>query len=177
MDAMRSSREQPKLSLKELVTKYLPAVIKSTSQDGHLSFTQRDLFYALRPLVQAEHDKPLDYGYFTSKLLTDYENEQADGEIAGLQREARGSLYHPHLRAVDPLSTESVAAYSRPFWTFNKLMVIEKSGTQQNLVETGWPEEHDCGVASAVGFTTRAVKDLLDMLAYVGRAADGFLRP
>ena len=35
-----------------------------------------------------------------------------------MQREPRGSLYHPHLREEIPLSTESVARYRRPFWTF-----------------------------------------------------------
>ena len=83
----------------------------------------------------------------------------------GMQREPRGTLYHPHLRQEIPLSTESVARYARPFWTFNKLVYIEKAGTQQNLIEVGWPEEHDCAIASVAGFTTRAIKDLLDMLA------------
>ena len=64
-----------------------------------------------------------------------------------------------------PLSTETVARYGRPFWTFNKLVYIEKAGTQQNLIEVGWAEEHDCAIASVAGFTTRAIKDLLDMLA------------
>ena len=82
-----------------------------------------------------------------------------------MQREPRGSLYHPHLRQEIPLSTESVAKYSRPFWTFNKIVYIEKAGTQQNLIETGWPEEYDCAIASVAGFTTRAVKDLVDLLA------------
>jgi hypothetical protein len=42
---------------------------------------------------------------------------------------------------------------------------IEKAGTQQNLIETGWPEEYDCAIASVAGFTTRAIKDLVDLLA------------
>ena len=141
---------------------YLPTVIASTSENGRLSFTQRDVFYALRPLVQQAHEKSLNYGYFTA-LITDYENQC--GEIKGMQREPRGSLYHPHLRQEIPLSTETVARYRRPFWTFNKLVYIEKAGTQQNLIEVGWPEEHDCAIASVAGFTTRAIKDLLDMLA------------
>jgi hypothetical protein len=64
-----------------------------------------------------------------------------------------------------PLSTETVAKYRRPFWTFNKLIYIEKAGTQKNLIEVGWPEEFDCAIASVAGFTTRAVKDLFDLLA------------
>jgi hypothetical protein len=82
-----------------------------------------------------------------------------------MQREPRGTLYHPHLRQEIPLSTESVANYGRPFWTFNKMVYIEKAGTQQNLIEVGWPEEFDAAIASVAGFTTRAVKDLFDLLA------------
>ncbi|MGH6898234.1 MAG: ATP-binding protein [Geminicoccaceae bacterium] len=159
----RMQRQQVReVSLKDLVLRYLPRVIPQVSDDGRLSFTQRDLFYAVRPLVQQEHDKPIKYSYFKA-LLTDIEAEQ--GEIAGLLREPRGSLYHPHLRQTIPLSTESVAAYRRPFWTFNKIVYIEKAGTQKNLIETGWPEEHDCAIANTGGYTTRAVKDLFDLLA------------
>ena len=83
----------------------------------------------------------------------------------GMQREPRGTLYHPHLRQEIPLSTETVAKYGRPFWTFNKMVYIEKAGTQQNLIEVGWPEEFDAAITSVAGFTTRAVKDLFDLLA------------
>jgi Topoisomerase 6 subunit A/Spo11, Toprim domain len=162
LERMRAKQEAPESSLKDIVTKHLPTVIQQVSEGGRLSFTQRDLFYAIRPLVQAEHEKSLYYGYFT-QLITDIESE--NGEIPGLQREPRGSLYHPHLRQEIPLGTETVARYSRPFWTFNKLIYIEKAGTQQNLIEIGWPEEHDCAIASVAGFTTRAIKDLIDMLA------------
>ena len=162
LEKMRVQKRAPELSLKDLVLKHLPAVIKQISENGRLSFTQRDVFYALRPIVQQAHEKSLNYGYFTA-LITDYENEH--GEIPGMQREPRGTLYHPHLRQEIPLSTETVASYGRPFWTFNKLVYIEKAGTQQNLIEVGWPEEHDCAIASVAGFTTRAVKDLFDLLA------------
>jgi len=150
------------VSLKELVIKHLPNVIAKVSTNDRISFTQRDVFYAMRPIIQKEHEKELTYSYFTS-LLTDIEYEQ--GEIKGLQREDRGSIYHPHLRQEIPLNTETVARYHRPFWNFNKVCLIEKAGTQQNLIEVSWPEEHDCALVSTKGFSTRAVKDLFDLLA------------
>jgi hypothetical protein len=161
-EKMRVQDRARELSLKNAVLKYLPAVIRQISEGGRLSFTQRDVFYGIRPLVQQVQEKSLYYGYFTS-MITEYENER--GEIAGMQREARGTLYHPHRCEEIPLSTESVAKYHRPFWTFNKMVYIEKAGTQQNLIELGWPEEFDCAIASVAGFTTRAVKDLFDLLA------------
>jgi hypothetical protein len=48
-----------KVSLKDLVLRHLPNIIVQVSQHGRLSFTQRDLFYGLRPLVQQDHDKSL----------------------------------------------------------------------------------------------------------------------
>jgi hypothetical protein len=161
-EKMRLQKRVPELSLKDLVLKQLPPATKELSEGGRLSFTQRDLFYAIRPVVQQEQDKTLYYGYFTS-LITDYEDEH--GELRGMQREPRGTIYHPHLRQEIPLGTETVAKYHRPFWTFNKLIYIEKAGTQQNLIETGWPEEFDTAIASVAGFTTRAIKDLVDLLA------------
>ena len=154
-EKMRVLTKAPELSLKDLVLKHLPAVIRQISEGGRLSFTQRDVFYAIRPMVQQEKEKSLYYGYFTS-LITDYENEH--GEIRGMQREPRGTLYHPHLKQEIPLSTESVANYGRPFWTFNKMVYIEKAGTQQNLIEVGWPEEFDAAIASVAGFTTAPSK-------------------
>ena len=39
--------------------KHLPAAIRQMSEGGRLSFTQRDVFYVIRPLVQEEQDKSL----------------------------------------------------------------------------------------------------------------------
>jgi DNA topoisomerase VI subunit A len=33
------------------------------------------------------------------------------------------------------------------------------------LISSGWLNRHDCAVMSSKGFTTRAVKDLVDLLA------------
>jgi hypothetical protein len=156
--------EKPRdIPIKDLVLKYLPFALAKTSNNGKISFSQRDVFYVIRKPIQEEHGKTLEYNYFTSSILTNYEN--AHGDIPGMQREPRGTIYHPHLHEKIPLGTASVAGYSRPFWTFNKLVVVEKTGTQDNLIEVGWPEEHDCAVASVIGFTTRAIKDLLDALS------------
>jgi hypothetical protein len=39
------------------------------------------------------------------------------------------------------------------------------SSREKNLIETGWPEQFDCAIATTGGYTTRAVKDLFDLLA------------
>jgi hypothetical protein len=58
-----------------------------------------------------------------------------------------------------------VEDYERPVWTFNKLVVIEKEGFTETLKAKRWPEQHDCAIISSEGFTTRAIKDLVDKLA------------
>lgn len=116
----------------------------------------------LRPIVLEETGKPLQTNNFKN-IITDYENEH--GEIAGIYREPRGSIYHPHRKDDIPLGTLTVEDYKRPIWTFNKLVYIEKEGFKEALKDIGWPERHDCALISSKGFTTRAVRDLVDKLA------------
>ena len=68
----------------------------------------------------------------------------SSGEIAGLQREPRGTLYHPHLRAGDPAQHRERRQVPPAVLDLQQdLVYIEKAGTQQNLIEVGWPEEYD----------------------------------
>jgi hypothetical protein len=96
-------------------------------------------------------------------IITDYENEH--GEIPLMFREPRGSIYHPHLDETITLDTMMVEQYERPIWLYNKLVYIEKEGFREALKDNKWPQRHDCGLMSSKGFTTRAVKDLVDKLA------------
>ena len=50
-------------------------------------FNERQLLYALRPIVMDETGEELKLGNFTD-IITDYENEH--GEIPGMYREPRG---------------------------------------------------------------------------------------
>ena len=116
----------------------------------------------MRKIVGEENGKPLLIGNFKA-IVTDYENEH--GEIEGMYREPRGSIYHPHRGDDIPLGTLTVEDYKRPLWTFNKLLYVEKEGFSEALKDSGWPERHDCALTSSKGFTTRAVRDLVDKLA------------
>ena len=82
-----------------------------------------------------------------------------------MYREPRGSITHPHRDETITLGTLMVEEYERPAWTFNKLLYIEKEGAQEALKQDRWPERHDCAVMSSKGFSTRAARDLIDMLA------------
>jgi hypothetical protein len=115
----------------------------------------------MRPIVKEATEQELTTKNFT-KILTEYEND--NGEIDGMYRDPRGSISHPHTCNVIPLGTRTVENYGRPFWEFNKILVIEKEGFSEALRKRGWDKRHDCMVLSSKGYTTRALKDLVDKL-------------
>ena len=149
-------------SQKDVVLDNLDAVIASVSGDGEYRFNERQLFYALRPIVMDETGKELKIGNFKD-IITDYEAQS--GEIPLMYREPRGSIYHPHRGETITLGTLMVEDYERPEWTFNKAVYIEKEGFSEALKEARWAERHDCMLMSSKGFTTRAARDLVDKLA------------
>lgn len=111
---------------REIIIQNLPNVIDKTSGDGEFIFSQRQLYYAIRPFVMEAFDgKQLNYNYFC-QVITDYEANY--GEIEGMYRDPRGTLYHPHTGEKIPLVTIAVQKYNRPTWTFNKTIFIEKEG-------------------------------------------------
>jgi hypothetical protein len=129
---------------------------------GGMRFNERQLFYVLRDVVKNELDQELKIGNFKA-IITDYENE--NGEIEGMYREPRGSIYHPHTGETIMLGTLMVEKYERPVWTYNKIVYIEKEGFSEALKAAHWAERHDCMLMSSKGFTTRAARDLVDALA------------
>jgi hypothetical protein len=159
--AQRAAPKDRKRNQKEVVLAKLDDAIAEVSGDSQFRFNQRQLLYWLRPKVRDEIDQQLKTSNF-NQIITDYEDEH--GEIPGMYREPRGSIYHPHRRETIALGTLTVETYERPIWTFNKLVYIEKEGFSEALKEVGWPERHDCALISSKGFTTRAARDLVDKL-------------
>jgi hypothetical protein len=147
---------------KDVVLENLDDVVAEVSGDGQFRFNERQLLYRLRPIVQEELGEELKETNFKS-IITDYEAER--GDIPGMYREPRGTIYHPHLRQTIALGTLAVEDYERPVWTFNKLLYVEKEGFSEALKAAQWPERHDCALMSSKGFTTRACRDLVDLVA------------
>jgi hypothetical protein len=160
--AQRAAPKDRKRSIKDVVLDSLDEVIAAVSADGEYRFNSRQLLYQLRPIVREELDVELKLSNFTG-IIDDYENDS--GEIPGMYREPRGSIYHPHRGETKALGTLMVEEYERPLWTFNKLVYIEKEGFSEALKDDGWPERHDCALISSKGFSTRAARDLIDKLA------------
>jgi hypothetical protein len=153
---------ESRVSQKDIVLDNLDDAIATVSGDGEFRFNPRQVLYVVRPIVRHETGKALTTPNFNN-IITDYEAEH--GEIEGMYREPRGSIYHPHRGETITLGTLMVEGYERPPWLYNKLLYIEKEGFSEALKDSGWPERHDCVPMSSKGFTTRAVRDLVDKLA------------
>jgi hypothetical protein len=160
--AQRAAPKNKKVPQKDVVLDSLDEAIAAASGDGEFRFNERQIFYQLRPIVLQEIGEELKIDNFKG-IITAYENEY--GEIEGMYREPRGSIYHPHRGDDIPLGTLTVENYERPVWTFNKILYVEKEGFSEALKDDGWPERHDCALISSKGFTTRAARDLIDKLA------------
>ena len=159
--ARRPSAGGKKQTQKDVMLDNLDEAVQQVS-GGRFRFGERQLLYRLRPLVMEVLGAELMEGNFKA-ILTDYESE--NGEIPLMYREPRGTLYHPHRSKTISLGTLMVETYDRPLWTYNKLLYIEKEGFSEALKELRWAEKNDCALTSSKGFTTRAVRDLVDKLA------------
>ncbi|KJD42489.1 hypothetical protein QD47_27955 [Paenibacillus terrae] len=150
-----------KKSQKVIILSHLQVAIDKASGNGKYPFSLRQLYYAIRPYINSELGRQLEYGNFCG-IITNYENEC--GEIPNLYRDNRGVLYHPHTGEEIPIGTLTVQNYSRPNWTFNKILYCEKEGLFPLLKQAKFPERYDCALVTSKGYASRAVKDLLDML-------------
>jgi hypothetical protein len=131
---------------------------------GNHRFGQRQLYYSVRELVKKRFPgiKEPTMDYFCD-VITEYENE-IGRDIAGMYRDTRGTLYHPHTSEEIALGTLNVEEYRRPAWTFNKILYCEKEGFFPILKDVRWPERNDCALMTSKGFASRAARDVIDML-------------
>jgi hypothetical protein len=150
------------LTQKSVFLSHLEEGVAKASGNGAYRFNQRQLFYVLRPYVIEALGAEPSWENFC-RVVTEYEEQH--GDISGIYRDPRGTLYHPHIGQDIALGTLAVEQYRRPDWTFNKVLYIEKEGFFEALKAARWPERHDCALVTSKGFSTRAVRDLLDLLA------------
>jgi hypothetical protein len=143
----------------------LPEAIERSGEGGY-QFSLRSLYYRVRILTKAIIDAEPTYIYF-SKVITDY--EALHGEIDRLIRDTRGVFIAPHGGELTPLGTVTVAAYSRPAWSYSNILFLEKEDLVSALNQSGFLDRWDCFATSSKGFGTRAVRDLIDKIAAEGR--------
>jgi hypothetical protein len=155
---------------KDAILENLEAGIAMASGGGAFRFSQRQLFYAIRPEFMKIMGEEPDWDYFC-KVITDFEN-QLDRDIPKMYRDPRGIIYHPHIGEEIPLGTLYVEQYRRPPWLFRKVLYIEKEGLFSILRAEKWPERNDCALMTSKGFSSRAARDLIDYLAETDEECD-----
>ncbi len=160
--ALKSALKSEFGKIRYIITDNLDDAVDKVSDKGKFRYSLRQLFYAIRPYVQSIPELgDLDYGYF-GRVIGEYESTY--GELKGMYRDPRGTLYHPHTRETIPIGTVSVEGYARPKWNFNKIIYIEKEGLFEVLKQVGFPEKYDCALLSSKGYASRAVRDVIDLL-------------
>jgi len=155
---LKSTIKKSQGSQKDTICDHLLDAVTKASGNGKYRYSLRQLYYAVRPLLP---EATLDYKYFAT-VITEYEADH--GELAGMYRDPRGVLYHPHTGELIPIGTIAVEDYQRPAFTFHRILYIEKEGFFEILRQAKWPEKNDCALLSSKGFASRAVRDVLDLL-------------
>ncbi len=143
-------------SQKEAVFEVLPEALAKATGNGQYPVSSRNLYYQVRPLIQAYTDKELDYNYFSQDLLTQYRDVY--GPIRGLYYDPRGVLYEPHSREEIRLGTREVESYSFPVWLYDKILYIEKKGLWPILEQARLAEKYDMALIAAEGYATEATR-------------------
>lgn len=160
--ARRATAASKGVSKKDAIFAVMNEGIRAASDKGRHRFSIRQLYYAVRPLLQERGVEEPDYTYFGS-VVGDYETSIGK-DVPGMYRDARGILYHPHTHEQISLGTLNVEKYRRPEYRFNKVLYIEKGGFFPALIDAKWPERHDCALLTSQGFASRAARDVIDLL-------------
>jgi Histidine kinase-, DNA gyrase B-, and HSP90-like ATPase len=153
-----STGAQHKLKIKEAVFAMLPEAYARGTNGERIPAYARDLFYEIRPLIEAyiDVDATLDFNYFSQNLLTEY--RQKHRPLPLLYYKARGVLYEPHSGREIPLGTREVDSYTFPIWLYDKILYIEKAGMLEALKVARLAERYDMAIVAAEGYATEAVR-------------------
>jgi len=156
--AERLQAQRPKMQLNEAVVKVLPEAIEKASGGGACEFSQRDLYYAARQLIQRFTDKALEQKYF-DRIVDNWEKEH--GLIEGRLRDPRGYLLEPHTGKKIPLGTKAVDEYDIPLYLYDTILYFEKKGMESKCAWGKIPDRYDCAIMACEGYAVRAAKSLL----------------
>jgi hypothetical protein len=103
---------------------------------------------------------PIDFKYFTSKVLRHY--QERIGPVEGMIKEAFGTFVEPHSGTTLELGTLEIADYTLPEHFFDKILVVEKRTEKPKFEHDKVAERHDLGIVYSSGYATEALHDLLD---------------
>jgi DNA topoisomerase VI subunit B len=175
---------QKKLSIKESVSKHLPAVYAKWA--GSIGAVCRQLFYGLRPLVLADTGlQQLKDSYIQYTLIPDFIAEHPD-LCAGwtVLYDDRGHLIEPHTSRSIGLGTRGVRDYCRawgkptavgftldppgistrgPSGRYGAILFTEKEGFNELFGKYGLDARYDVALASTKGTSVTAARELFEL--------------
>jgi DNA topoisomerase VI subunit B len=146
-------------SLKEAVYAVIKEAADKASGGGKYLYSVRQLYYAVRPMIQEYTNKALNYAYFTPTLVTDYED--AHSSLEKLVYDPRGHLLTPHSGKSIPLGTKDVENYEIPEWEYDKILYVEKEGFNEIFNQAELGRRYDMAIMTAKGYAPRAAKQML----------------
>lgn len=155
----RETEKPERTTLRAAVFAELRTGAKQAAGDNALPYSQRTLYYKMRPLVARYTNSDLDYSYFTQTLIPDFEARY--GKLDGLYADPRGMLYEPHTGAEQRVGDREVEAYEFPSWAFDKILFVEKKGLFPVLKAARLMERYDMAVIAGEGFASVAIRTLL----------------
>jgi hypothetical protein len=154
----RNSISKSSVTLKDAIIAELPEAIEKTSGGSRILFPQRNLYYAVRKLIQKHTSEVLTQSYF-DKVVAEW--EQHHGVIGGKYRDPRGYFVEPHTGRIIPLGTRQVEDYTIPLWLYDKILYVEKKGFHELFKLGQIAERFDLGIICAEGYATDAAKLLM----------------
>jgi hypothetical protein len=155
------------------------------SDNNQLPALVRQIFYVVRPKVQAKTEKPLIYSYFSQTLLPNYINEHAACADWDVTYDDRGHFIEPHTGRVIGLGTLSVRNYLScvgplqleeadfaaaaiktygPDGCYRAVLYIEKEGFLPLFERVNLGKRYDIGIMSCKGMSVTAARKLADRI-------------
>jgi hypothetical protein len=152
------SRCRPNCTLKAAVANVLDEAVSNASGGSACDFSNRDLYYAARELIQQYTNVNLKQNYF-DRIVDEWEVKH--GLIEGRERDPRGFAQEPHTRKRIPLGTKAVDEYEIPAHLYETILFFEKKGVLGKLEWGEIGERYDALIIAAEGYAVRAAKALL----------------
>jgi hypothetical protein len=145
-------------TIKDAVFSVMRQGITNASGNGAYIFPKRNLYYAVRKLIQKHTAQALSKSNF-EKIVAEWEAEH--GPIEQMYCDARGFFVEPHTGNRVPLGTREVGGYFIPPWRYDKILFVEKKGFHVMLQKARLAERFDLGIMCAEGYSSEAGKLLL----------------
>jgi 5S rRNA maturation endonuclease (ribonuclease M5) len=171
-------------TIRDAVFSHLETAYNKASSNGKYWANARQIFYAIRPMIQNEVDADdLKAAYITGVLLKDYIEQDCGGSRAWkIAWDARGHFEEPHTGKKigvggidvmeyiaswgysfdgDDLGMDERVTTNGPINRFHSVLFIEKEGFDEILGEAKIAENHDMAIMSTKGIPVKAACDLL----------------